>query len=57
MPLRPSEIAQCEVCEEYSRLSELDNVNILKEVVLKDSNNVIGNCPHCGQPIDTSRIG
>lgn len=62
MPLRPSEIVQCEACEEYSRLHELDGVKIVgdddgDEVKAHPKTKVIGNCPHCGHPVDTSRIG
>lgn len=59
MSLRDSEIAQCEACEEYLRLHELDDVVIDKNGDVKPDRKTksIGKCPHCGVSVDISRVG
>lgn len=70
MPLRTCEVAQCQCCEEYSRLGELRDVQEKRGVVtaleIEDENDLrfdngfgskfVGLCPHCGENIYTRNI-
>lgn len=63
MPLRPEETCQCECCEEYCRLGELQDVRISKDkqgydaVLAHPKTGFVGLCPNCGNSVDTTRIG
>lgn len=59
MPLRPTEVAQCQCCERRWTLGELNGVRIkvkTQEVVAnkrkwKDRGGMVGHCPDCGMEV------
>lgn len=64
MALHSSETAQCKVCEEYMRLSEVVGARITKQGHVKlnkrkhqDRGGEIGRCPACGEPICQHDVG
>lgn len=62
MPLHTTEVVQCHICEEYSRLEQLIGTIIRKgkkwgekEVAVQEGK-VIGKCPHCEAVLTTEQI-
>lgn len=59
MALRATEAAQCQMCESYSRLGELEGVRISTKtneiIISKDKwserGGYLGKCPRCGEPV------